>query len=79
MSAVSSKAVKPGRFIAHPHIEKKKDVCGGEPVIRNTRITVSLIATLEKMGYPVDEIVGMYPHLNHAQIFDALSYYYDNK
>lgn len=48
-------------------------------MIRNTRITVSLIATLEKMGYPVDEIVGMYPHLNHAQIFDALSYYYDNK
>ncbi len=27
----------------------------------------------------VDEIVASYPHLNHAQVYDALSYYYENK
>jgi uncharacterized protein (DUF433 family) len=31
------------------------------------------------MGYSADEVVGVYPHINHAQVFDALSYYYDNK
>lgn len=60
-------------------MEKKKGICGGEPVIRNTRITVSLIAKLERMGYTVDAIVAAYPHINHAQVFDALSYYYDHK
>lgn len=67
------------KIIKHPHIERRKGICGGEPVIRGTRITVSLIVQLERNGHSVDEIVSMYPHINHAQIYDALSYYYDNK
>lgn len=63
----------------HPHIESKAGVCGGEPVIRGTRITVGLIAMLEKAGKTVDEIVALYPHLTHAQVHDALAYYYDNR
>ncbi len=64
---------------AHPHVERKAGVCGGEPVIRGTRIPVSLIALLEKSGKTVDEIVALYPHLTHAQVYDALAYYYDNR
>jgi uncharacterized protein (DUF433 family) len=64
---------------AHPHIERKAGVCGGEPVIRGTRITVGLVAQLEKAGKTVDEIVALYPHLTHAQVYDALAYYYDNR
>ena len=65
--------------ISHPHIERKPGVCGGEPLIKGTRITVSLVAELEKMGKTVDEIVATYPHINHAEVYDALAYYYDNK
>ncbi len=31
------------------------------------------------MGKTADEIVALYPHLTHAQVYDALLYYYDNK
>ena len=63
----------------HLYIEKRKGVCGGEPIIIGTRISVSLIVELDRMGYTVDEIISMYPHLTHAKVYDALSYYYDHK
>jgi len=63
----------------HPYIEVRAGVIGGEPVIAGTRIGVRLIAGWHRMGQSVDEIVAMYPHLNHAQVHDALSYYYDHK
>lgn len=47
------------RKIRHSYIEKKKGVYGGEPVIVGTRISVSLIAEIEKSGYTSDEIVVM--------------------
>lgn len=67
------------KVIIHPHIERKAGICGGEPVIKGTRITVGLIAELEQMGKTADEIVALYPYLTQAQIYDALAYYYDNK
>lgn len=65
--------------IAYPYVERKERVCGGRPVIVNTRITVSLVAELANSGHSADEIVAMYPHLNHSEIYDALSYYYDHR
>ncbi|MBI4688675.1 MAG: DUF433 domain-containing protein [Nitrospirae bacterium] len=65
--------------MTHLYIETKKGVCGGEPVIVGTRISVSLIVELDQLGYSVDEIVSMYPHITHAQVYDALSYYYDHR
>lgn len=65
--------------IKHLYIERKKGVCGGEPVIVGTRISVSFIAELEKSGYTADEMVAMYPHITHAQVYDALSYYYHQR
>ena len=67
------------KVITHPHIERKTGVCDGEPVIKGTRITVSLLAELKQMSKAADEIVALYPHLNQAQVYDALAYYYDNK
>lgn len=69
----------PLRRIQHPYVWRKEGLCGGAPVIKNTRIRVSLIAELERSGSTVDEIIASYPHLNHAQVFDALSYYYENR
>jgi uncharacterized protein (DUF433 family) len=66
-------------IVIHPHIEKTPRICGGEPIIKGTRISVRLIAELERLGKSVDEIIALYPHLTHAGVYDALSYYYDNR
>ncbi len=63
----------------HPYITRKKNVCGGEPVIEGTRVSVSLIVEMDRTGHSVDEIIAMYPHITHAQVYDALSFYYDHK
>ena len=63
----------------HSYITKDIKICGGEPIIKGTRISVRLIAEYENAGKNADEIVAMYPHITHAQVHDALSYYYDNK
>lgn len=74
---MSTKALKKGTL--HPYITQNPRVCGGEPIIAGTRISVRLIVEWENAEKSVDEIVAMYPHLTHAQVYDALSYYYDHK
>ena len=76
---ISTKTNLPLAEIKHPHIERRTGVVGGEPIIVGTRIAVRIIAGWHRMGQTADEIVAMYPHLNHAQVYDALSYYYDHK
>ncbi len=62
----------------HPYIVKVKDICGGNPIVKGTRIPVWIIADWFKRGYPPELIQKeIYPHLALAQIYDALSYYYD--
>ncbi len=63
----------------HLYITRKKNVCGGDPVIEGTRVSVDLIVEMDRAGHSVDEIVAIYPHITHAQVYDALSYYYDHK
>ena len=63
----------------HPYITRDAKICGGEPAIVGTRISVRLIVEWENAGKDVDGIVAMYPQITHAQVHDALSYYYDNK
>ncbi|RIK35595.1 MAG: hypothetical protein DCC55_29885 [Chloroflexi bacterium] len=63
----------------HPHIVRIPGVCGGEPVIENTRISVRLIAGYYKAGMTVEEILRDYPHLAAAAVYDAISYYIDHQ
>ena len=63
----------------HAYVVGEEGVCGGEPVIRGTRTPVRGIAELWKFGCPPEEIVEHLPHLTLAQVFDALSYYYDHQ
>lgn len=63
----------------HPHVEHKKNVCGGRPVIRGTRFPVSSIVWNYKLGCAVEEILREFPQLTPAQVYDALSYYYDHQ
>ena|SRR5436190_2004892 len=68
------------RRIRHPYIERRKGVCRGKPVITGTRIKVSQIAIeYERLGWTPDQIIDAHPHLQLAQIHDALSFYYENQ
>lgn len=63
----------------HPHIVRQEGIRGGRPCIMGTSITVMLIAKYYKMGCNPDEIMGLYPHLSAASVYDALSYYHDHQ
>jgi uncharacterized protein (DUF433 family) len=51
----------------------------GEPIIKDTRTPVRSIVEKWRIGYTPEDIVRGLPHLTLAQVFEAMSYYYDNK
>lgn len=66
--------------IAHPHITSDPKVCGGSPIISDTRFPVrSVVAYVLRHGLTPEELVARFPHLTLAQVHDALAYYYDNR
>ena len=66
--------------VVHPHIVTDSKICGGSPRIDGTQITVRtiVISTLHH-GQTPEELLTHYPHISLASIYDALSYYYDNR
>ena len=66
--------------VDHPYIVSHKDLCGGSPVIKGTKFPVrSVVNYVLRQGVSPEEIVGEFSHLTLAQVYDALSYYYDHK
>jgi uncharacterized protein (DUF433 family) len=63
----------------HPYVASDPDVCGGRPIIRDTRIPVQTIVGYYKLRITVDEILAGLPHLTAAQVFDALSYSHNHQ
>lgn len=64
----------------HPYIVSHKDYCGGSPVIKGTKFPVrSIVNYVLRQGLSPEEIVREFSHLKLAQVYDALSYYYDHK
>jgi uncharacterized protein (DUF433 family) len=59
----------------NPFVEQVPGVCGGYPVIRNTRIPVSLLVELQRQGADVDELAVLYSQLSREQVQGALDYY----
>ena len=55
-------------------IVSKLNILGGKPVIKGTRISVSLILNLTAHGLDAEEIVKEYPHLKASDVFAALEY-----
>jgi uncharacterized protein (DUF433 family) len=55
-------------------VVEDKNILGGEPVIKGTRISVYLIATMLKDGATVNEICKGYPSLKKYQIELARAY-----
>jgi uncharacterized protein (DUF433 family) len=63
----------------HLYIEKDPAKYEGKAVIKGTRIPVASIVNHYRSGMSVEEILEGYPSLTPARLFDALSYYFDNK
>ena len=66
--------------LGHPYIVSDKDYCGGTPIIKGTKFPVrSVVNYVLRQGLSPEEMVGEFTHLTLAQVYDALSYYYDHK
>src|SRR5205809_1231359 len=62
------------------HIEKTPGVCGGRACIAEHRVRVQdIVVWHEKRGYSPDEIVDMFPGITLADVYAALTYYFDNR
>jgi len=69
-----------GPHLKHPSVVRKPGVCGGAPVIRGTRFPVrSVVEYVLRQGMTPEEMVRQWRHLTLAQVYAALSYYYDHK
>lgn len=64
----------------HPYIITQEDYCGGSPIIKGTKFPVrSVVNYVLRQGLSPEEMVKEFPHLGLAQVYYALSYYYDHK
>lgn len=62
------------------HITSSPDVCGGRPCIAGTRIRVQdIYAWHELQGLSPDQIVHEFPQLTLADVYAALSYFWDHR
>ncbi len=62
------------------HIEITPGVCGGKPRIAGHRIKVQhVVMWHERMGLSPDEIISQHPGLTLADIYAALTYYWDHR
>jgi uncharacterized protein (DUF433 family) len=53
-------------------IEINPEILGGKPIIKGTRIPVSLIYELIGLNYTIDEIKKEYPHLERHVIIKVV-------
>jgi uncharacterized protein (DUF433 family) len=63
----------------HYYIVRNNEILSGEPIIKGTRTPVRAIVEMWRLGVLPEEIPHLLPHLNLAQVFDALSYYLDHQ
>jgi uncharacterized protein (DUF433 family) len=64
----------------HTYIEVIEKMTGSQAVIKGTRIPVSIVVGYLRIGETPESLVKhILPHLTLAQIYDALSYYYDHQ
>lgn len=63
---------------AHPHIVRDSALYEGEPIVERTQTAVRHIILLFQSGKDPEEIAAI-QHLTLAQIYDAISFFYDNE
>ncbi|EFH89517.1 hypothetical protein KSD_13070 [Ktedonobacter sp. SOSP1-85] len=62
----------------HPYIIRNTAIYAGEPIIEGTRTTVRHVILLFQSGQDPEEIADS-QHLSLAQVYDAISYFYDHE
>ncbi len=66
--------------LKHPYITNNKSYCGGSPIIAGTKFPVrSVVFYVLKQGMTPEELVKEFSQISLPQVYDALSYYYENK
>jgi len=64
----------------HPYIASLKSHWGGSPIITRTKFPVrSVVFYVLRQGMSPEELLKEFSHLSLPLVYDALSYYYDNK
>jgi uncharacterized protein (DUF433 family) len=63
----------------HLYVERDPSKYEGKAVLKGTRIPVASIVNHYRSGMSIEEIIEGYPSVTPAQLFDALSYYFDHK
>lgn len=63
----------------HCYIVQDSQILGGEPIVEATRTPVRAVIELWRQGVAPEDIPNRMPHLNLAQVFDALSYFSDHQ
>ncbi len=63
---------------AHPYIIRDSAIYGGEPIVEGTRTAVRHIVLSFQSGQDPEEIAAN-QRLSLAQVYDAISYFYDNE
>lgn len=62
------------------HISKTPGICGGRACIAGHRIRVMDIVVWHQLrGYSAEELCQMYPGITLADVYAALTYYFDNR
>jgi uncharacterized protein (DUF433 family) len=62
----------------HPYIIRDANIYNREPIIEGTRTGVRHIILMFQSGKDPEEIASIH-RLTFAQVYDALSFYYDNE
>jgi len=56
------------------HITRNPKICGGEPIIRGTRITLRTVLASLAEGATVDEILADFPTLKEADVRAVIAF-----
>ncbi len=71
---------RPGIRTEHPHVVRMEGVHEGRPTVRGTGVSVQTIVEQTQLGRLPQQIVEDYDGvLTLAQVYDALSYYYEHE
>lgn len=74
MSKTAASPKKQGETGTFSRIVRDKSIMHGQPIIKGTRIPVSLIFDYLAEGYSVKDILDLLPHLTPDDINEALRY-----
>lgn len=61
-------------FNYHPYIVSNPEICGGEPIITGTRVTIRTVLASLADGMSVEEILADFPSLSRESVKAVLAF-----